>query len=46
MTGDRTRIIFDTSVVLSFAGRPGQMFSSWQAVLNNSLHAFTSACNR
>jgi putative PIN family toxin of toxin-antitoxin system len=34
--------VFDTSVLLSVAGRPETIYASWKAVLEGKLRAFTS----
>ena len=42
MGQELNRVVFDTSVLLSVAGRPGTVYSTWKAVIDGKIHAFTS----
>ncbi len=42
MAEPNIRVVFDTSVLVSFAGRPTSRFTTWESLLSGEISAFTS----
>lgn len=42
MAEPNIRVVFDTSVLVSFAGRPTSRFATWESLLSGEISAFTS----